>query len=166
NMKDIYVGLIGFGTVGTGVVKLLAENAGLISDKLGTRLVLKRIADLDTTTDRNVKLAPGVLTSNVNEIFDDPEIGIVIELIGGYEPAKSFVLKAISSGKHVVTANKALLALHGDEIYALAAEKGVEVLMRLLSVAGFRFSRQSRGTWPQTASPRSSEYLTAPATTS
>src|SRR6185369_16709809 len=127
-MKDIYVGLIGFGTVGTGVVKLLAENAGLISDKLGTRLVLKRIADLDTTTDRNVKLAPGVLTSNVNEIFDDPEIGIVIELIGGYEPAKSFVLKAISSGKHVVTANKALLALHGDEIYALAAEKGVEVL--------------------------------------
>jgi homoserine dehydrogenase len=127
-MKEIYVGLIGFGTVGTGVVKLLKENAGVISDKLGARLILKKIADLDTTTDRGVKTAPGVLTSNVNEILDDPEIGIVIELIGGYEPAKRFVLKAISAGKHVVTANKALLALHGDEIYALAAEKGVEVL--------------------------------------
>ena len=127
-MKDIYVGLIGFGTVGTGVVRLLAENGGLIADKLGARLVLKRIADLDTTTDRGVTLLPGVLTRDVNEILTDPEISIVIELIGGYEPAKSFVLKALAAGKHVVTANKALLALHGDEIYAQAAEAGVEVL--------------------------------------
>lgn len=127
-MKDINVGLIGFGTVGTGVAKLLADNAGLIAAKLGVRLVLKKIADLDTTTDRGVTLNPGVLTSDVNEIFTDPEISIVIELIGGYEPAKSFVLKAIAAGKHVVTANKALLALHGDEIYARAAEAGVEVL--------------------------------------
>ena len=89
-MKDIYVGLIGFGTVGTGVVKLLADNGELIADKLGARLRLKRIADLDTTTDRGVKLLPGVLTNNVNEILNDPEISIVIELIGGYEPAKSF----------------------------------------------------------------------------
>jgi len=127
-MKDIYVGLIGFGTVGTGVVRLLAENGGLIADKLGARLVLKRIADLDTTTDRGVTLLPGVLTRDVNDILTDPEISIVIELIGGYEPAKSFVLKALAAGKHVVTANKALLALHGDEIYAQAAEAGVEVL--------------------------------------
>jgi homoserine dehydrogenase len=127
-MKDIHVGLIGFGTVGTGVVRLLADNAGLISDKLGARLLLKRIADLDTTTDRGVTLLPGVLCNDVNAILNDPEISIVIELIGGYEPAKSFVLKAIAAGKHVVTANKALLALHGDEIYARAAEAGVEVL--------------------------------------
>jgi homoserine dehydrogenase len=127
-MKDIHVGLIGFGTVGTGVVKLLADNAGLIADKLGARLLLKKIVDLDTTTDRGVQLLPGVLSSDLNEILDDPEISIVIELIGGYEPAKSFVLKAIARGKHVVTANKALLALHGDEIYAKAAEAGVEVL--------------------------------------
>jgi len=127
-MKDIYVGLIGFGTVGTGVVKLLADNGGVIADKLGTRLTLKRIADLDTTSDRGVTLLPGVLTNDVNEIFNDPEISIVIELIGGYEPAKSFVLKAIAAGKHVVTANKALLALHGEEIYAKAAAVGVEVL--------------------------------------
>jgi len=127
-MKDIYVGLIGFGTVGTGVVRLLADNGKLISAKLGARLLLKKIADLDTTTDRGVLLHPGVLTSDINEILNDPEISIVIELIGGYEPAKSFVLKAIAAGKHVVTANKALLALHGDEIYAKAAEAGVEVL--------------------------------------
>ena len=127
-MKDIQVGLIGFGTVGTGVVRLLADNGGLIADKLGARLVLKRIADLDTTTDRGVTLLPGVLTRDVNDILTDPEISIVIELIGGYEPAKSFVLKALAAGKHVVTANKALLALHGDEIYAQAAEAGVEVL--------------------------------------
>lgn len=127
-MKAIHVGLIGFGTVGSGVVRLLSENAELISAKLGARLLLKRIADLDTTSDRGVALLPGVLTSDVNEILNDPEISIVIELIGGYEPAKSFVLKAIASGKHVVTANKALLALHGEEIYAKAAEAGVEVL--------------------------------------
>ena len=127
-MKDINVGLIGFGTVGTGVVRLLADNAELIVAKLGARLVLKKIADLDTTTDRGVRLSAGLLTSDVNEIFTDPEISIVIELIGGYEPAKSFVLKAIAAGKHVVTANKALLALHGDEIYAKAAAAGVEVL--------------------------------------
>jgi len=127
-MKEISVGLIGFGTVGTGVVRLLADNAGLIADKLGARLVLKRIADLDTTTDRGVKLPEGVLTSNVNDILDDPEISIVIELIGGYEPAKTFALRALAAGKHLVTANKALLALHGDEIYARADEAGVEVL--------------------------------------
>jgi len=127
-MKNIHVGLIGFGTVGSGVVRLLADNAGLIADKLGAHLILKRVADLDTTSDRGVTLLPGVLTGDVNEIFNDPEISIVIELIGGYEPAKSFVLKAIAAGKHVVTANKALLALHGDEIYAKAAAAGVEVL--------------------------------------
>ena len=127
-MKDIHVGLIGFGTVGTGVVKLLTANGALISEKLGARLVLKKIADLDTATDRGVVLAPGVLTANVNEILDNPGIDIVIELIGGYEPARTFVLRAIAAGKHVVTANKALLALHGDEIYSRAAEAGVEVL--------------------------------------
>jgi homoserine dehydrogenase len=127
-MKEICVGLIGFGTVGTGVVRLLAENAGLMEEKLGARLVLKRIADLDTVTDRGVTLPAGLLTSDVGQVLDDPEIRVVIELIGGYEPAKSFVLRAIAAGKHVVTANKALLALHGDEIYARAAAAGVEVL--------------------------------------
>jgi homoserine dehydrogenase len=127
-MKELNVGIIGFGTIGTGVAKLLQQNAGLLSEKLGARLVLKRIADLDITSDRGIVVPPGVLTTNAHEILDDPEIAMVVELIGGYEPAKSFVLKAIANGKHVVTANKALLAVHGDEIYEAAAAKGVEVL--------------------------------------
>jgi len=126
-MNDIKVGLIGFGNIGAGVVKLLQENADVIRSKVGSGIVLKRIADLDITSDRGVAVGPDILTTDVNAIFDDPEISVVIELIGGYEPAKSFVLKAIEKGKHIVTANKALLALHGEEIYAAAARKGVEI---------------------------------------
>lgn len=127
-MKEIKIGLLGFGTIGTGVVKLLAQNSHLLEDKLGARLTLKKVADLDTTSDRGIALSPGVLTDNAHALLEDPEIAIVIELIGGYEPARSFVLKAIENGKHVVTANKALLAVHGEEIFAAAARKGVEVL--------------------------------------
>ena len=126
-MSEMNVGLIGFGNIGAGVVRLLQDNADVIRQKTGTGIVLKRIADLDITSDRGVTVAPEILTTDVNQIFNDPGIQIVIELIGGYEPAKSFVLKAIAAGKHVVTANKALLALHGEEIYAAAAAKGVEV---------------------------------------
>lgn len=127
-MKEIKIGLLGFGTIGTGVAKLLTQNRALLEDKLGARLTLKRVVDLDITTDRGIILPQGVLTSNADELLDDPEISIVIELIGGYQPAKNFVLRAIENGKHIVTANKALLAVHGDEIYAAAARKGVEVL--------------------------------------
>jgi homoserine dehydrogenase len=127
-MKEIKVGLLGFGTIGTGVVKLLAQNSLLLEDKLGARLTLKRVADLDITTDRGIALSPGVLTDNAHAVLEDPEIEIIIELIGGYEPARSFVLKAIENGKHIVSANKALLAVHGGEIYAAAARNGVEVL--------------------------------------
>jgi homoserine dehydrogenase len=127
-MKDINIGLLGFGTIGTGVVKLLAGNGLLIEEKLGARLTLKRIADLDITTDRGVPVAAGVLSNSADAVLTDPDISVVVELIGGYEPARTFVLRAIENGKHVVTANKALLALHGREIYAAAARKGVEVL--------------------------------------
>jgi homoserine dehydrogenase len=126
-MSDIKVGLIGYGNIGAGVVKLLQQNSDVIRSKVGAGIVLKRIADLDITSDRGVTVDPACLTTDVNAIFDDAEISVVIELVGGYEPAKSFVLKAIEKGKHIVTANKALLALHGDEIFAAAARKGVEV---------------------------------------
>src|SRR3974390_1105848 len=126
-MNDIKVGLIGYGNIGAGVVKLLQQNADVIRNKVGAGIVLKRIADLDITSDRGVTVAPACLTTDVSAIFNDPEISVVIELVGGYEPAKTFVLKAIDKGKHIVTANKALLALHGGEIYAAAARKGVEV---------------------------------------
>ncbi len=126
-MSDIRVGLIGFGNIGAGVVKLLRDNSTVIRDKVGATIQLARIADLDITSDRGVAVDPAMLTTDVNAILNDPEIKIVIELIGGYEPARTFVLKAIAAGKHVVTANKALLALHGTEIYAAAAAHGVEV---------------------------------------
>jgi homoserine dehydrogenase len=126
-MKEIGVGLLGFGTIGTGVVKLLGRNASLIEEKLGVGLRLKKIADLDITTDRGVPVEAGVLTSNADEVVSNPDIAVVIELIGGYKIAKELILKAIENGKHIVTANKALLAVHGEEIYAAAARKGVEV---------------------------------------
>lgn len=127
-MKELKVGLLGFGTVGAGVAKVFEQNSNLLQARLGTRLLLTRVADLDITSDRGVTLPAGVLTTDAGALLDDPSIDIVIELIGGYEPARTFVLRAIANGKHVVTANKALLALHGEEIFAAAAAKGVDVM--------------------------------------
>ena len=126
-MKKINIGLIGFGTIGAGVVKLLKKNLTQITAKTGTKLIIKKIADLDIKTDRGVKVDKGVLTTDVDDILNDPEISIVIELIGGYKPAKQFILKAIKAGKHVVTANKALLAVHGDAIFSAALKHDVHV---------------------------------------
>jgi homoserine dehydrogenase len=127
-MQNIKVGLLGFGTIGTGVVKVIQQNREILASRLGATIELARIADLDTTTDRGVALAPGLLVNDVQTILNDPEIHVIVELIGGYEPARTFVLQAIRNGKHVVTANKALLAKHGDEIFAAAEEAGVDVM--------------------------------------
>lgn len=127
-MQNIKVGLLGFGTIGTGVVKVFQKNQALLASRLGASLELVRIADLDTTTDRGVQIAPGLLTDDAHALLNDPEIQIVIELIGGYEPARTFVLQAIRNGKHIVTANKALLARHGEEIFQAAEEAGVNVM--------------------------------------
>ena len=126
-MREIKVGLIGFGTVGSGVGRILQKNSKLIERRMGARLILKRIADIDLKTDRGVKLRPGVLTRKAEDVIEDREIDIVMELIGGIETAKSFILKAIRNRKHIVTANKALLALHGDEIFREAQRFGVDV---------------------------------------
>ena len=126
-MKDINIGLIGFGTIGTGVVKLLRQNEDLITKKLGARLVLKKIADIDITTSRGIKINKSLLTNDARKIINDKDISIVIELMGGYEPARTFVLEAIANGKHVVTANKALLATYGNEIFAAAQKKAVDI---------------------------------------
>jgi len=126
-MKEIKVGLIGFGTVGAGVVRILEENMELIEKRMGAKIVLKRIADIDLETDRGVKLRPGILTRRAEEVIEDPEITILMELMGGTDLAKEFILKAIQHKKHIITANKALLALHGDEIFAEAHRFGVDV---------------------------------------
>ncbi|MCK4502497.1 MAG: homoserine dehydrogenase, partial [Desulfuromonadales bacterium] len=127
-MSTIKVGLLGFGTIGTGVVRNFQRNSEIMRQRLGSGLELTKIADLDIDTDRGVQLESGILTSNVDEVIANPEIDIVIELIGGYEPAKSFILKAIANGKHIVTANKALMAIHGQEIIAAANKQGVTVM--------------------------------------
>ena len=126
-MKMVKVGMIGFGTIGAGVAKILADNGEIIKQRLGAGVELVKVADLDITTDRGVKLAPDVLTTSADEVINHPDIDVVIELIGGYEPARKFLLQAIDQGKHVVTANKALLAKHGDEIFSAAAEKGLSI---------------------------------------
>ncbi len=126
-MKNISIGLIGLGNIGTGVVKLLQQNEKLIAQKLGAKLILKKIADINVTAPRGVKIAKGLLTTNAGDIINDPDIAIVIELIGGYEPARTFVLESIKKGKHVVTANKAMLATYGNDIFPAAQKKGVDI---------------------------------------
>jgi len=132
---NIAIGIIGFGTVGSGTAKILLNNRDIIRERIGFDLILKRISDLDITRDRGIKVSEGVLTTKAGEILDDPEIDIVVELIGGIHPAKDFILRAIRNKKHVVTANKALLATEGNEIFSEAEKQGVEVGFEA-SVAG------------------------------
>ena len=133
--NTVNIGVIGFGTVGAGTVKILLRKRKELENKLGFPVVLKSIADLDTKTSRGIKLPKGVLTKDSNAVLNDPEIDIVVELIGGTRAAKDVTLKAIRSGKHVVTANKALLAEKGREIFR-AAEKNNVMVGFEASVAG------------------------------
>ncbi|MGV8080232.1 MAG: homoserine dehydrogenase [Syntrophales bacterium] len=126
-MKTISLGLIGFGTVGTGVVRILQGSAEMLSRRLGAKIVLKRIADLDIESPRVASVGRDLLTTDAGIVLSDPEIDIVIELVGGYEPARTFILQAVKNGKHVVTANKALLATHGDEIFRAAETAKVDI---------------------------------------
>jgi len=125
--SSIAVGMVGFGTVGAGVAKILLNNAALIRRRVGVPVELVRIADLDTTRDRGVLLPPGVLTADLRQVLDDPSIDIVLELIGGYDAAKRLILEAVAKGKQVVTANKALLAVHGEEIFEAASRRRVDL---------------------------------------
>jgi len=125
--ETVNIGLIGFGTIGSGVVATLNQNIQLLESKVNKKVNLKRIVDLDITTDRGVEVSPGVLSTNVDDILEDEEIDIVIELVGGYQPALNFILRAMENGKHVVTANKALLAKHWQEIMESAQNNGVRI---------------------------------------
>jgi homoserine dehydrogenase len=134
--KDmVNVGIIGFGTVGTGTVKILLENKDVLKERLGFEVNLKRIADIDIERDRGINIPEGVLTTDVDAVLNGPDIDIVVELIGGIRPAKDFIIKAIQNRKHVVTANKALLATEGADIFDAARKSGIEVGFEA-SVAG------------------------------
>ena len=126
-MSEINVGIIGFGTVGAGTFEVLTTNREIIADRVGAEVVVKKIADIDIESDRELPVAPSreSLTVDAMDLINDPEIDLVVELMGGLGKAKEFILKAMENGKHVVTANKALLAEYGAEIYRAAEEHGV-----------------------------------------
>ena len=118
--KIVKVGLVGFGTVGTGVAKLIIEDADLIASKIGLRLELACVVDIDTKSARPVELPDGILTDDLNRLLNDETIQIGVEMVGGTDVAKQVQLKMLESGKDVVTANKALLAEYGNELYKAA----------------------------------------------
>ena len=126
-MKPIQVGLLGIGTVGSGTFNVLQRNQEEIRRRAGRGIEIAMVADLDTTRAKQVVGDAAKVVGDAREVIANPEIDVVVELIGGYGIAKALVLEAIAAGKHVVTANKALLAVHGTEIFKAAAEKGVIV---------------------------------------
>lgn len=134
-MKSIKVGLLGIGTVGSGTFNVLKRNQEEIARRAGRGIEITMVADLNT--ERATELTNGEVkvVNDANLVVSNPDIDIVIELIGGYGIAKDLVLKAIANGKHVVTANKALIATHGNEIFKAAQEKGVMVAFEA-AVAG------------------------------
>lgn len=134
-MKKVNVGLIGLGTVGTGVARQLLNNKSWLQKKLNFEIELYKICDIDLKRERGIKIPAHKLTTDIEEIVANPAIDIVIELIGGIKPAKDYILKAIENKKHVITANKALLAEEGQKLFALAMEHGVELGFEA-SVAG------------------------------
>ncbi|MGE5330379.1 MAG: homoserine dehydrogenase [Nitrospirota bacterium] len=134
-MKPIQVGLLGIGTVGSGVFNVLQRNQDEISRRAGRGIEITMVADLDVERARSVVGAGVQVVNDARAVIANPEIDIVIELIGGYGIAKQLVMEAIAAGKHVVTANKALLAVHGSEIFAAASAKGVMVAFEA-AVAG------------------------------
>ena len=138
------VGLVGLGTIGTGVAKVLRQNADVIAQRLGFPLRLVRIADIDTARDRGIDLSGIRFDADAEGLIRDPEVAIVIELIGGTGAARRLTLAAIEQGKHVVTANKALLALHGREIFAAAARRGVDVAFEASVGGGIPILRSLR----------------------
>jgi homoserine dehydrogenase len=142
--EGVGVGLVGFGTIGTGVVKVLQQNRDVITSRLGFPLELRRIADRNIERDRGVDVSGIQLDDDVEALIDDPAISVVIELIGGYDAAKQLTLRAIEAGKHVVTANKALLAVHGEEIFAAARRRNVDIAFEASVGGGIPILRAMR----------------------
>lgn len=134
--RIVKVGLVGFGTVGSGVAKLILEEADSIAAKTGLRLELACVIDIDTQSPRPVKLPAGVLTNDLNVLLNDESIKIGVELVGGTDAAKEIQLKMLEAGKDVVTANKALLAEHGNELYKAAHENGQCIAFEASCAAG------------------------------
>jgi homoserine dehydrogenase len=139
---DVGIGLLGLGTVGAGVVKILANQRTMLEERAGCRLRLVAIADTDLTRPREgLDLATLPMTGDAAKVLADPAVHVVIELVGGLEPARTFILKALAAGKHVVTANKALLAHHGAELYEEARRRGVTLAFEAAVAGGIPLIR-------------------------
>jgi homoserine dehydrogenase len=123
--RKVGVGIIGFGTIGTGTIRVLREHRESIEQRLGFPIEVVRVADLDVRTDRGVRLSKAMLIKDARKLIHDPNVDVVVELIGGQEPARTFLVEAIEAGKSVVTANKALLSVHGPDLARAAERKGV-----------------------------------------
>ncbi len=117
------IGLLGLGTVGTGTAEILLDTSG--RNTLLNEIKIEQVGVRSLDKPRQVELPAGTLTTDLEALVTNPEIDIVVELLGGLEPARSLILKAIANGKHIVTANKAVIARHGDEIYTAANKAGV-----------------------------------------
>jgi homoserine dehydrogenase len=141
-MRDVKIGLLGLGTVGGGVVKILQSHRDILEKRTGARLTLAAVADADLARPREgLDLARLPMVADAGAVLQDPSIQIVIELIGGLEPARTFVLRAMAAGKHVVTANKALLAHHGAELYEAARQRGVTLAFEAAVAGGIPLIR-------------------------
>src|SRR5437667_514012 len=144
-VKEVRIGLLGLGTVGAGVVKILEAQRAMLEERAGCRLTLAAIADTDLTRPREgLDLSRLPMTSDAGRVLDNPDVDVVIELVGGLEPARSFVLRALGNGKHVVTANKALLAHHGVELYDEARRRGVTLAFAAAVAGGIPLIRAVR----------------------
>lgn len=143
-MEPVKIGLLGLGTVGGGTLSVLTRNAKEISRRAGREIIISHAAAREYSSDLSGLDKVEKVSDDAFAVVDDPDVEIIVELIGGYSPAKELVLKAIENGKHVVTANKALIALHGDEIFAAAQAKGVTVAFEAAVAGGIPIIKSVR----------------------
>jgi homoserine dehydrogenase len=143
-MKEIRIGILGFGTVGAGVVEGIQQNGALMAERTGIVPVVARIADLDIETDRGIEVPEGVLTTDAMSVITDADIDLIVELVGGTTVARTFTLEALKQGKPVITANKALLADHGEEIYRTARESKTGIYYEAAVGGGIPILRSQR----------------------
>ena len=143
-MRKINLGLIGFGNVGSGVVKILRDKKSFLAEKIGLEINIKKICDKDITSKRNVSVDKQLLTKDAKEIINDPQIDILVELMGGMHPAKEYIIEGLKKGKNIVSANKALLAQEGQELFSLAHERGKNIYFEASVGAGIPIIKSLR----------------------
>ncbi len=143
-MQSVKIGILGLGTVGSGTVNVLTRNSREISRRAGRDIEISRAADRDLDNPKNCDTSAIELSEDAFEIINDPDIQIVVELIGGTGVAKDLVMQAIENGKHVVTANKALIAMHGNELFELAQQKGVTIAFEAAVAGGIPIIKAMR----------------------